>query len=79
MKPETVDSLLLVFTQLASHSQENWIKLTALERAIQDLEPDTLAVYQGWMMKLRTDPTVQSDHQKTRKVLDSLREALLRE
>jgi hypothetical protein len=77
MKSETVKVLLSVLTQLATHSQENRIKLTALQRAIQDEEPAAWVAYQEWDRKLRSDPTVRLDHKETRKVLDSLHEALL--
>lgn len=75
MKKETADELVHVFSNILHHTQEYFIKVTALERAI-GTNPQLLAEYQTFERRLRSDPTVRRDHQETAKKLEALRAAL---
>ncbi len=78
MNHEAVDQLIALFKYVAYNTQENQLKLAALERAISHHQ-ELNTQHQEWVGKLRFVPPARADRQKIEEAIELLRQALLRD
>ena len=78
MDKETADLIIRLLQTLANHTQEYWVKLTALERALSH-SPELKREYAEELRKLRDDPATSANHQGTVALLEMLRAKLLQD
>lgn len=78
MNADLVEQLIALFKYVAHSTQENQLKLAALERMINQ-HPEPNARYQAWGGKLRFVPSARAERQRIEEVIESLRQALLQD
>jgi hypothetical protein len=78
MEKETVRLLIQVLQILTSHTQEYWVKISAMERMLNS-HPELKAEFQSQVRSLQNDPAVKTNHESSSGVLDRLRVMLLQD
>jgi hypothetical protein len=77
MHKDTVDHITNLFALLFRQSQEQAMKLKALERVAEE-HPELLKDYESYLGEIRNDLTTQKTHGLNSEALLALREELLR-
>jgi hypothetical protein len=78
MEQETVRMLIQVLGALTNHTQEYWLKITAMERVL-DSHPEVKAEFDYQVGRLENDPAVRTNREASEAALDTLRARLLRD
>ena len=78
MNPESVEQLIALFKFVAHSTQENQLKIAALEHAINQ-QQEFNGQNTVWGGYLRFVPSARAERQKIEEEIESLREALLRD
>ena len=78
MQRETVRLLIDVLGKLTNHTQEYWLKITAMEKVLRS-HPEVKAEFDSELDRLENDPAVKTNRLASTELLDTLRAGLLRD
>lgn len=78
MQRETIRLLIEVLGKLTNHTQQCWLKITAMEQVLRS-HPEIKAEFDSAVDRLENDPEIKANRLASAEILDTLRAGLLRD